>query len=104
MVSCYSPRDNKDLEFTGIIINKKRGEHYIPELVVKSSTGDTKVIDVSCYVLPDRKTTLFNYVHIGDSIWKENGNYSVKILSKSDGKIHQFEFWYKGEWYYDGHD
>ena len=102
--SCYSPNSNKDLEYSGEIIYKSRGEHYIPQFLVKNANGKTVLIDVSNYILADTEITLFNYAHIGDSIWKKRGEYSIKVYSVSDSIMQQFEFWYKREWYYDGHE
>lgn len=102
-ISCSNfPSNIKEREYSGVVINKFRSwNHDHPYITVKTKTKTDTVISVWSYSNND--VVLYDAIHVGDSVSKKKGNYSINVWHTGVGKI-KYELHYKGEWYYDGHE
>lgn len=102
--SCTNfPKNIKDREYSGIVINKfRKWNHDDPCMAIRMKDDFDTTISVWSYEF--NNITLYDAIEIGDSISKQKGNYSITVWHKKSKTKVKYELKYKGEWYYDGHD
>lgn len=86
----YLEKEIKPLNIQGIVLSKNKGAVGCFGNVILKNVNEYDTITNICYCTPDSGTTLWKYVEIGDSLFKDSQSLTVEVYRR--GSIKKFHY------------